>query len=215
MKRETRRDINLGFMSENSKIVLFLLSLSGVLAWSAIRPHDYFTWFLEVLPAVAGVAILAVTYGRFKFTHLVYVLVWGHAIILMVGGHYTYAEMPLFNWIRDTFGLSRNYYDRVGHFAQGFVPAMIAREILLRTSPLKKGKLLFFIVVSICLAFSAFYELIEWWVSAATGSAGDAFLGTRGDVWDTQRDMAMALIGAMSALLALGKYHDKFLEKLP
>lgn len=215
MKRETRRDINLGFMSENSKIVLFLLSLSGVLAWSAIRPHDYFTWFLEVLPAVAGVAILAVTYGRFKFTHLVYVLVWGHAIILMVGGHYTYAEMPLFNWIRDTFGLSRNYYDRVGHFAQGFVPAMIAREILLRTSPLKKGKLLFFIVVSICLAFSAFYELIEWWVSAATGSAGDAFLGTQGDVWDTQRDMAMALIGAMSALLALGKYHDKFLEKLP
>src|SRR6185436_14562110 len=146
---------------------------------------------------------LAATYKRFRFTDLLYVLIWIHAIILLVGGHYTYAEVPLFDWIRDTFGLSRNHYDRVGHFAQGFVPAIVAREVLLRKSPLKRGKLLTFIVVSICLAISASYELIEFGVSMATGSAGDAFLGTQGDIWDTQKDMLMALIGASTALLTL------------
>jgi putative membrane protein len=189
-----------------------LLSFLAILVWSVIKPHDLFTWFLETFPAMAGAIILAATYSRFRFTTLVYVLIWLHAIILLVGGHYTYAEVPLFNWIRDTFHLSRNHYDRVGHFAQGFVPAMIAREFLIRKSPLKRGKLLFFIVVCTCLAISAFYELIEFGVSQATGSAGDAFLGTQGDVWDTQKDMALALAGAVISLLTLSKLHDRLLK---
>jgi len=186
--------------------------LGAVLVWSGIHPRDTFTWFLEVLPALLGVGILAATYSRFRFSMLVYVLVSLHAVILMIGGHYTYAEMPAFNWLRDTFALSRNYYDRVGHFAQGFVPAIIAREFLLRLSPLRRGKLLFFIVVSICLAASAAYKFIEWWVAVAVGSAADAFLGTQGDVWDTQWDMFMAFGGAVIALLFLGGIHDRFLR---
>jgi putative membrane protein len=189
-----------------------LAALSAILVWSGIHPRDTFTWFLEVLPALLGVGILVATYPRFRFSMLVYVLVSLHAVILMVGGHYTYAEMPAFNWLRDTFGLSRNYYDRVGHFAQGFVPAIIAREFLLRQSPLRRGKLFFFIVVSICLAASAAYEFIEWWVSLAVGSAADAFLGTQGDVWDTQWDMFMAFGGAVIALLSLSGIHDRFLR---
>jgi putative membrane protein len=189
-----------------------LLSFLAILVWSVINPHDLFTWFLETFPAMAGAIILASTYNRFRFTTLVYVLIWLHAIILLVGGHYTYAEVPLFDWIRDTLHLSRNHYDRVGHFAQGFVPAMIAREFLIRKSPLKRGKLLFFIVVSICLAISALYELIEFAVSVATGSAGDAFLGTQGDIWDTQKDMALALAGAVTSLLTLSGLHDRLLR---
>ena len=189
-----------------------LLSFVAILVWSVIAPHDLFTWFLETFPAMAGAVILAATYNRFRFTTLVYVLMWMHAIILLVGGHYTYAEVPLFNWVRDTFHLSRNHYDRVGHFAQGFVPAMIAREFLIRKSPLKRGKLMFFIVVSICLAISASYELIEFGVSVATGSAGDAFLGTQGDIWDTQKDMSLALAGAVTSLLTLSGLHDRLLR---
>lgn len=199
-------------MRAESKITFYLLSLLAILIWSAIRPHDYFTWFLEVLPALAAVAILAAIYRRFEFTGLVYFLVWLHCIILIIGGHYTYAQMPLFNWLRDEFGLARNHYDRVGHFAQGFVPAIVMREALLRTSPLKRGRLLSFIVVCICLAFSALYELVEWQVSLATGSAADSFLGTQGDVWDTQKDMTMCLIGSIVALLALAKLHDNQLR---
>jgi len=199
-------------MSERPVLILLLAVLSAVLVWSGIHPRDTFTWFLEVLPALLGVGILVATYPRFRFSLLVYVLVSLHAVILMVGGHYTYAEMPAFNWLRDTFGLSRNHYDRVGHFAQGFVPAIIAREFLLRRSPLRRGKLLFFIVVSICLAASAAYEFIEWWVSLAVGSAADAFLGTQGDVWDTQWDMFMALVGAIIAMLSLSGIHDRFLR---
>ena len=198
--------------SERPVLILLLAGLSAVLVWSGIHPRDTFTWFLEVLPALLGVGILAATYPRFRFSMLVYVLVSLHAVILMVGGHYTYAEMPAFNWLRDAFALSRNHYDRVGHFAQGFVPAIIAREILLRLSPLRRGKLLFFIVVSICLAASAAYEFIEWWVSLAVGSAAYAFLGTQGDVWDTQWDMFMALVGAVIALLSLSGLHDRFLR---
>ncbi len=192
------------------------LLLAGlvVLAWSAVRPHDYFTWFLEVLPALAGGALLIGTYPGFRFTNLVYVLVFVHAVILMIGGHYTYAEVPLFNWLRDTFGLARNYYDRVGHLAQGFVPAMIAREILLRTSPLRPGKWLFAIVVCICLAISAMYELFEWAVAEATGQAADAFLGTQGDPWDTQWDMFLCLCGAVLSLLMLSRVHDRKLQAL-
>jgi len=191
-----------------------LLLVVGVFIWSAINPHDYFTWILEVFPAIIGIAVLAATWHNFRFTTLVYILVGAHAIILMIGGHYTYAEVPLFNWIRDQFALSRNHYDRLGHFAQGFIPAMIVREVLLRKSPLKRGGWLFFIVVSICLAISALYELFEWGVSEATGSAGDAFLGTQGDVFDTQKDMAMALVGAITSMLLLSGLHDRQLRKL-
>jgi putative membrane protein len=146
------------------------LAVAGIFTWSAIRPHDYFTWMLEVFPAIIGAVILAATYRRFRFTTLVYVLIAVHMVILMIGGHYTYAEVPFGNWIRDQFGLSRNHYDRLGHFAQGFVPAMIAREVLLRLKVLKRGWWLIVFVVSMCLAVSALYELIEWVVSALTGS---------------------------------------------
>jgi putative membrane protein len=198
------------FVERSSRaLILESLVVLAVFIWSAIRPHDYFTWVLEVFPAIIGALILATTYRRFRFTTLVYVLIAVHMVILMIGGHYTYAEVPLGNWIRDQFGLSRNHYDRLGHFAQGFVPAMIAREVLLRLKVLKRGRWLIVFVVSMCLAVSALYELIEWVVSALTGSAGDAFLGTQGDVFDTQKDMAMALVGALTAVISLSKAHDK------
>lgn len=194
--------------------VVLLASLAILLVWSAIRPHDYFTWLLEVAPVLIGVPILVATRRKFEFTTLAYVLMWLHAAVLIVGGHYTYAEVPLFDWVRDAFGLARNHYDRVGHLAQGFVPAILAREVLLRQSPLKPGKWLSFIVVSICLAISAAYELVEFGVAVATGSAAEAFLGTQGDPWDTQIDMALALAGAVLSLLLLGRAHDRALEKL-
>ena len=203
-------------MSRESKLALFLLaSFVVVFIWSLINPRDRFTWFLEVAPAVIGPIILAATYSRFRFTSLAYMLMWLHAMILLVGGHYTYAEVPLFNWIRDAFELSRNHYDRIGHFAQGFVPAIVTRELLVRTSPLKSGGWLFLVTVAICLAISATYELFEWGVALATGSAADAFLGTQGDVWDTQADMALALLGALISLLTLGRVHDEILKGLP
>lgn len=195
-------------------LIGLLVLVLAALIWSGIGPRDRFTWFLEVAPVLLGVPLLIVTFGRFRFTTLVYVLIALHAVILMVGGHYTYAEVPLFNWLRDTLHLSRNHYDRVGHFAQGFVPALIARELLLRTSPLRAGKWLFFLVICVCLAISAAYELVEWQAAVWTGTAADAFLGTQGDVWDSQKDMALALIGAMVALLLLGRWHDRQLERL-
>ena len=201
-------------MTPRSRNTFLLVSFFVILGWSAIKPHDYFTWFLEVLPALLALGLLVVTYRRFQFSGLTYTLMWMHSLILIVGGHYTYAEVPLFNWIRDTFGTARNSHDGVGHFAQGFFPAIIAREILLRTSPLQKGKWLSFLVVCVCLAMSAFYELIEWWVSIATGSAGDAFLGTQGDIWDTQKDMGLCLLGSILSLLTLSKLHDRSLETL-
>ena len=163
--------------------------------WSVVRPHDYFTWFLEVFPIFIALPILVLTYQKFPLTNLVYGLILMHAIILMIGGHYTYAEVPMFNWLRDYFELSRNYYDRLGHFVQGLVPAIIAREILIRKNIVSGEHWLFFIVCSICLAISACYEFIEWWVAVASGQGADAFLGTQGDVWDTQWDMFTALIG--------------------
>jgi putative membrane protein len=200
-------------MIEKKYLYTWLIIFFAALMWSAVKPHDYFTWILEVFPALVGFVIIAALYKNFKFTQLTYRLILIHMIILMVGGHYTYAQVPLFNWIREIFNLSRNNYDKLGHFAQGFIPAIIIREILLRKSPLKRGKWLFFIVVSICLAFSAFYELIEWWIAALSGTAAEAFLSTQGYVWDTQSDMAMALIGAIIALLILGKYHDRQLSQ--
>ena len=193
---------------------LWLLVFFLALIWSAIRPHDYFTWFLEILPAILGILILALTFREFQFTSLAYRLILIHSIILMIGGHYTYAEVPIFNWIRDVFDMSRNNYDKVGHFAQGFFPAIIAREILIRKSLLKQGKLLSFIVVCICLAISAFYELVEWRVAIVTGSAAEAFLGTQGDIWDTQSDMFFALIGAITSLIFLSRAHDNAISHI-
>ncbi|MES2012242.1 MAG: DUF2238 domain-containing protein [Pseudomonadota bacterium] len=191
----------------------FFLWLSTILvlsfAWSAYSPLSRLTWWLEIAPILIALPILILTHQRFAFTQLAYVLMLMHAIILLIGGHYTYAEVPLFNWLREVFDLSRNYYDRVGHFAQGFVPAIITREILLRNSPLVRGRWLFFIVCSICLSISAVYEFIEWWVAVYEGGAADAFLGTQGDVWDTQWDMFVALLGAIAAQCFLVKAHDK------
>ena len=195
-------------------LAALLCGFTIVLAWSAIHPLDYFTWGLEIFPAILALAALAITYPRFQFTSFVYLLITLHACILFVGGHYTYAEVPLFNWIRDHFHLARNDYDRVGHFAQGFVPALVAREALLRQKIVLKRGWLFFIVLSICLAVSAAYELLEWRVALATGSAADAFLGTQGDPWDTQWDMCFALIGASVALLTLPKIHDASMRKI-
>lgn len=178
----------------------------AVLIWSGINPKDYLTWSLEVLPAVLGAVLLASTYRSFRLTSLLYVLILLHCIVLIVGGHYTYAEVPLFDGL---FGAQRNNYDKLGHFFQGFVPALIAREILIRKCVVNSKWWLNLFVVSIALAFSAFYELIEWWVALLSGEGADAFLGTQGYIWDTQSDMAMALIGAICALILLSKYHDK------
>jgi len=191
-----------------------LATFLALLAWSGIAPRDRFVWYLEVAPAVIGALVLVALYPRFRFTSLVYALIWLHALVLMVGGHYTYAEMPLFNWLRDAFHLDRNYYDRLGHFFQGFVPAMIAREVLVRNSPLHPGKWLFFLVTCVALAISAVYEFIEWWVALATGEAAEAFLATQGDVWDTQWDMFMALNGAVLAQIFLARLHDRELAQI-
>jgi len=186
----------------------------AVLVWSGVSPHDRFTWVLEVAPVLIGLPILLATARRFPLTPLLYTLLAVHACILMVGGKYTYAEVPLGFWVRDALGLARNHYDRLGHFAQGFVPAILARELLVRTSPLKGSRWLPFVVVAFCLAFSAFYEMIEWWTAVASGDASTAFLGTQGDVWDTQWDMFLALIGATTSLLVLSRLHDRQLAAL-
>ncbi|WP_159818840.1 DUF2238 domain-containing protein [Colwellia sp. 20A7] len=184
----------------------------ATLLWSAIAPKDYLTWFLEVLPAVIGAVMLLFTYRSFRLTSLLYSLILLHCIILMIGGHYTYAEVPLFDTIKDIFNLDRNNYDKVGHFAQGFVPAILAREILIRKNVVNGKAWLNTFVISICLAFSAFYELIEWWVALLSGEDAEAFLGTQGYIWDTQSDMAIALVGAICAIVFLAKYHDKQLN---
>jgi putative membrane protein len=189
-------------------------SLVPVFVWSAIHPREVGTWWLEITPVIIGIPILVATYRRFPLTPLSYGLIWMHASILLIGGHYTYAEVPLFNWIRDAFHLSRNHYDRVGHLAQGFIPAILAREILLRTSPLRPGKWLFFLVCCVALALSAFYELIEWWAALLTSpETGTAFLGTQGDLWDTQWDMTLALVGGILSQLAVSRLHDTQLSR--
>jgi putative membrane protein len=193
---------------------LWLLATLLVLAWSGIAPKDRFTWFLEVAPVLIALPLLILTRRVFPLTALAYGLLALHGAILMIGGHYTYAEMPLFNWLRDSFDLARNHYDRVGHIAQGFIPGIVAREILLRRSPLQPGKWLFFLTTCFCLAFSAFYEMIEWWVAVGSGDDAVAFLATQGDVWDTQWDMFLALCGALSSQLLLGRWHDRQLAEL-
>lgn len=193
---------------------VLLATLAVVFIWSLVRPHDGFTWLLEAFPVIIGLPILLLTYRRFPFSRLAYGLMLLHAVILLVGAHYTYAEMPLFNWLRDSYDLDRNYYDRLGHLAQGFIPAIVVREILLRQSPLKPGKWLAFVVLSICLAISALYEMLEWWVAVASGSDAVAFLATQGDVWDTQWDMFLCLLGAIASLALLSHRHDRSLTRL-
>ena len=205
-----------GYPGEGAVIrFLWIAVFAAVLVWSAIEPKDRLTWFLEVSPALIGAALLAATRRSFPLTPLLYGLILAHCIVLMVGGHYTYAEVPLFDTIRDLTGTERNNYDKVGHFFQGFVPALIAREILLRFDVVRGRGWLNLYIVSVCLAFSAFYELIEWWVALLSGEDAEAFLGTQGYVWDTQSDMAWALTGAIVAIVALARWHDRQLEALP
>jgi putative membrane protein len=189
-----------------------LVIVLAVLVWSGIHPADRFTWLMEVFPVLIAAPVLILTYRRFRFTPLAYTLIAVHACILMLGGKYTYAEVPLGFWMERTFGFARNHYDRIGHFAQGFVPAIVAREILSRQSPLRGSRWLPFLVVCFCLALSACYEFIEWWTALATGTAADAFLGTQGDPWDTQWDMFFAFIGAIVALVMLSGVHDRELR---
>ncbi len=194
---------------------LWLSIFIPIFIWSAVLPKDPFTWFLEVLPVFIGLFILFLTYTKFPLTSLLYILILIHMIILMVGGHYTYADVPLFDWIKEVFDQNRNNYDKVGHFAQGFTPAILAREILIRKDIVQGNKIwLNSIILSIVLAFSALYELIEWWVALAVGENAEAFLGTQGYMWDTQSDMGYALFGAVVALVMLSKIHDKQLNFL-
>ena len=190
---------------------LWMIIFTATLIWSGINPKDQFTWFLEVAPALIGIALIAVSYKNFRLTPILYFFILAHCLVLMVGGHYTYAEVPLFDGL---FGAERNNYDKVGHFFQGFVPALLAREILIRKQVVNGDIWRGFIIVSICLAFSAFYELIEWWVAILSGEDAEAFLGTQGYIWDTQSDMALALIGAISSLVLLSRVHDKQIQKL-
>ena len=191
----------------NAWIGIFL----AVLVWSGIGPHDYLTWFLEVAPAIIGGGVLWMTRDSFRLTALAYVLILVHCVILMVGGHYTYAEVPLFDWIGEIFDHERNNYDKVGHLAQGFIPAIVAREIVIRKHVFNSVAWRNFFIVCFCLGFSAFYELIEWWVALLSGEGAEAFLGTQGYVWDTQSDMGWALFGAVMALILLSKIHDRHL----
>jgi putative membrane protein len=191
-----------------------LLIVALVFCWSGWHPHDRLTWWLEVSPGLAGIVILFATYRRFQFTTLCYTLIALHICVLFVGGHYTYALVPAFDWLRPIFGWERNHYDRLGHLMQGFVPAMIARELFIRIQLVNRKKWIPFLVVSVCLAISAFYELIEWWAALIGGSAANDFLGSQGDVWDTQADMALALTGAVCALLLLSRPHDRALRKI-
>jgi len=192
-----------------------LLGLGGIaLVVSGIAPHDRLTWLLEVAPVLIAVPLLLITFRGFRLTPLLYRLIFLHALILVLGGHYSYAEVPPGFWVQDLFGLERNHYDRLGHLAQGFIPAILAREILLRRTLLRPGRWLFVLVTSVCLAFSAFYELLEWAAAVALDQSAEAFLGTQGDPWDTQWDMFLALVGAMVAQATLANVHDHQLARL-
>jgi putative membrane protein len=191
-------------------IVLFFAGLIG----SAINCHDYFTWILEVFPAIIGFFVLLFTFKRFTFSYLTYVFILAHCYILFIGGHYTYAKMPLFDWIKDVFHQSRNSYDKLGHFFQGFVPAMITRELFIRSQVFKKEGWIPFLTVCVCCTISMLYEFLEWFVSVSSGSSGDSFLGTQGDIWDTQSDMLSAMIGAICMVLLMSKIQNRQLSKM-
>ena len=189
-------------------------AVSVLLLWSGVDPFDRATWWLEVAPVLVVVPLLIATSQRFPLTPLLYALVGVHAAILMLGGHYSYARVPAGFWVQDLFDLSRNHYDRLGHFAQGFVPAIAMREVLLRTSPLRGSRWLPVLTVASCLAISACYEFLEWWTALVAGVAAEAFLATQGDVWDTQWDMFLAVTGAIAALVTLARVHDRALDRL-
>ncbi|MFK5927785.1 MAG: DUF2238 domain-containing protein [Desulfuromusa sp.] len=195
-------------MQKNLPLFLLIIVLTA-LGISFYQPDDQLTWFLETVPVMVGIILLLLTWHRFPLTPILCCLLSLHALILILGGHYTYAKVPLGFWLQDLFDFSRNHYDRIGHIAQGFIPAILTREILLRRSPLMPGKWLFLLVTSVCLAFSAFYEMVEWWTAVSSGDAATAFLGTQGDIWDTQWDMFFALIGAMAAQLLLSRWHNR------
>lgn len=188
-------------------LLIITLFLAGVTI-SAIHPHDYFTWFLEVLPALIGFSILIITYKRFQFSNFTYWVILIHCFILFIGGHYTYAEVPLFNWIKEIFHQSRNNYDKIGHFAQGFIPAIIVRELLIRLEVVKKHGWLAFLTLTTCVFISVIYEFLEWGVANFSGESADSFLGTQGYVWDTQSDMLYATIGATVMIITLSRYHN-------
>ncbi len=199
-----------------SPLHLALLAATAIVfVWSGWRPCDRLTWWLEVMPAIIGGLILVFTYSSFRFTTLVYTLIALHMMLLCIGGHYTYARVPLFDWIQPIFGWRRNHFDRLGHFAQGFVPALIARELFIRLRIVTSGSWRFAIIILICMGISALYELFEWAAALAGGAASTAFLGTQGDVWDTQEDMFMALIGAICALLLLSGWQNRQMRHLP
>ena len=199
--------------SNREPLLLLLLTIVALII-SALQPYNWVIWFLEVFPILIGGPILIITYRRFKLTPLLYRLIFIHALILMLGAHYSYARVPPGFWFQELLNLSRNHYDRIGHLAQGFVPAILAREILIRRTPLGPGKWLSFLVVCVCQAFSSFYELIEWWVAIIGGQVTDAFLATQGDVWDTQWDMFFALLGAIAAVVTLSSVHDRALKQI-
>ncbi|MCZ6498998.1 MAG: DUF2238 domain-containing protein [Gammaproteobacteria bacterium] len=199
--------------TSNERLVLLVLVVTGT-AVSGIGPYDRLTWWLEVAPIIIAIPILASTANSYRLTPLLYRLMAVHALLMMVGGHYTYANVPLGFWVQDLFDLARNNYDRLGHVLQGFVPAMIAREILLRSSPLTRGRWLFFLVSCVALAISACYEFVEWWTALVMGGQADEFLATQGDIWDTQWDMFLALSGAITAQLLLARVQDRQLEQL-
>ena len=191
-----------------------LLVVAGVISWSAWRPFDRLTWWLETSPGLVAIVLLAATYRRFRLTTFCYVLIALHICVLCVGGHYTYAQVPLFDWLRPIFGWQRNHYDRLGHLMQGLVPAIAAREVIIRLDVVRRKKWIPFLVISICMGISAFYELLEWWAALIGGSAANQFLGSQGDVWDTQSDMFWALIGAVCALVFLSYFHNRALRKV-
>lgn len=194
-------------------LLLITLFFAGLII-SAIHPHDYFTWILEVFPAIIGFMILLITYKRFQFTYFTYTMILIHCYILFIGGHYTYANVPIGNWVRDTFHQTRNNYDKLGHFFQGFVPAMIVREIFIKADIIKKKEWMPFLIICVCGTISLLYELLEWLVSVTSGSSGDSFLATQGDVWDTQSDMLFALIGAICMLIFFSKILDRQITKM-
>lgn len=193
--------------------ILIILFLFG-LVLSGINPHDYFTWFLEVFPAIIGFIVLGLTFRKFRFTMLTYWMILIHCYILFIGGHYTYAEVPLFDWIKEAFHQSRNNYDKVGHFAQGFIPAFIVRELLLRKQVVLLRSWLSFLTITVCVFISVFYEFLEWFVAEMSGESADSFLGTQGFVWDTQSDMLFATIGAISMIVLLSKMQDKKIKEM-
>ncbi len=201
-------------MANNRELQFLLVLLAGVTVWSWVEPFDRMTWWLESLPVFIGLPILWLSRKTFPLTRLVYYFLFAHAALLLVGAHYTYARVPLGFWLQEWFDFYRNNYDRLGHIAQGFVPALVARELFIRRKIVKLGRWLFFLVLCFCLAFSAFYELIEWWVAVLAGDGSIEFLGVQGDVWDAQWDMFLALLGAIAAQLLLARCQDRQIKRL-